>query len=630
MSKKSKTPESTKITTVSFFKKNEIYISLSLLLIFIIIAFIVQLNFINRINRLPAPLFGGDHFFQKGVIEHLRGGGRFMDASSLVSAMPAYLPAYGWCVATFANLFNLETVKAMFVFSLILLILSYLLWFIFFKIVFKNSYVSLFGAVIVNSLVEYYSVIILKYTEFARYIIVPIFLIFLYLFLKDKKCWNALLLGLSYGVLSFTHSVGFMGATLILIFVFFWELFENLKNKIKLKEYFKKIFVFWIIFAIVGGLLSLVYWYKPIFIHQLDMSGYDRGHMDTPDFHRFDVGLNFILNNIKNFFFNFSEYRTIILSILAILGIFLFFKIKEESTELRYTKIVLFATIFATLSFIITEPLFKINIVPTYVVLIYTSIGFILLGAFGINYLLKKYSHNTMALILIIILIVSIFINGQIKKQEYYETDKWMLSVAKSDMYPEYISLDKFLRENTTVSDVLLTAKELGFAVNSFNGIKLVTGRWAMNGDPYTNLPQRDTDVAIIFYGKNTENKKELIKKYNAKYLYWDYRWISQEFYFDDKGNLLDYSDPLMTLNKEEYQKQLNDNEIKYIEHTGKIDPTVSSDEYRKFDILIISPENYRSAEKPWNENLDPYLEEIWSYKQDGQKIAILYKINVK
>jgi len=630
MSKKSKKNEITENNNDSFFKKYEFYISIFLLVIFIVVAFIIQLNFINKINRLPAPLFGGDHFFQKGVIEHLRSGGAFMEASSLVSSMPAYLPAYGWLVAIFANAFNLETVKAMFLFSLLLLILSYVLWFIFFKLVFKNSYAALFGTVIVNSLVEYYSVIILKYTEFARYIVVPIFLIFLYLFLIKKRWWCALLLGLSYGILSFTHSVGFMGATLILFFVFFWQLFKSIKNKIKLKEYLKKIFLLWIIFAIVGGLLSLVYWYKPIFVHHLDMSGYDRGHMDTPDFHRVDVGLNFIINNLKNFFFNFSEYRAIILSILTLFGVYLLFKIKDESTELRYTKIVLLSTIFAALSFIITEPIFKINIIPTYVILIYTSIGFIVLGVFVINYLLNKYNKNTTLLFIIIVLILSIFVVGQIKKQEYYETDKWMLSVAKSEMYPEYVSLNEFLRENTTINDVLLTAKELGFAVNSLSGIKLVTGRWAMNGDPYTNLPQRDTDLAIIFYGENIENKKELLKKYNAKYLYWDYRWISLEFYFDDKGNLLDYFDPLMTLNKEEYKKQLNDNGVKYIEHTGKIDPTASSDEFRKFDLLIISPENYRSAEKPWHKNLDPYLEEVWSYKQDGQKIAILYKITTE
>ena len=222
MHKKSNKIIPEKTEPVNFLKKYENYIVYSLLFIFIAVAFLVQFNFIGQLNRLPAPLYGGDTYFQKGSIEHLRAGGGFMDASSLVSAMPTYFPAYGWCVATFANLFNLETVKAMLLFSLILLILSYIIWFIFFKLVFKNNSVALLGTVLINSLVEYYSVIILKYTEFTRYIIVPIFFIFLYLFITKKKWWTAALLGLIYGVLSFSHSVGFMGATLILIFVFIW------------------------------------------------------------------------------------------------------------------------------------------------------------------------------------------------------------------------------------------------------------------------------------------------------------------------------------------------------------------------------------------------------------------------
>lgn len=68
----------------------------------------------------------------------------------------------------------------------------------------------------------------------------------------------------------------------------------------------------------------------------------------------------------------------------------------------------------------------------------------------------------------------------------------------------------------------------------------------------------------------------------------------------------------------------------KYIEHTGKIESTADPEynkEFRAFDLLLIFPENYRSVEKPWNENLDEFLEEIWNHKENENKIAVIYKI---
>ncbi len=627
MSKKTKHPIFTKKESINYFEKYKLYIVFSLLAIFIVIAFLVQLNFINKLNRLPAPLFGGDHYYQAGVVEHLRAGGKFMDSSSLSEGMPAYLPGYGGAVAIFANLFNLPTIKAMLIFSLILLIASYLVWFILFKKIFNNYYIALFGTVLINSIVEYYSVIILKYTEFTRFIIVPLFILFLFNFYLKKNILNSILLGIIYGILSFSHSVGFMGATLILLFFAIYEFISWIIKK-EFKKYLKTVFIFWIIFAIVGGIISLIYWYKPVFVNHLDMSSYDRGHMDTPDFYRPDVQFKFIGTTITSSLFNFTNYRTLLISLLSIIGIIFLIINKIKDLALEFVKLFLFGCLFANFSYFITEPIFHFNIIPTYVLLIYTSIAVTILSIYAIFKL--KNNHDELMVLITLTLILSLFIWGQIQKDKYYNTDQWMLSIGKNEFYPEYNSLEKYLKENLTINDVVVTSKELGFAINSISGIKLISGRWAHNGDPYSDLPQKETDLAIILYGDNLKYKKELLKKYNSHYLYWDYRWISQEFIFDEKGNLLDYSDPLMTLNKDKYKTQLINNNVKFIEYTGKIDPTVSSDEYRKFDLLIISPENYRSAEKPWNENLDESLEEVWSHKQNGQKIAILYKLKLE
>jgi hypothetical protein len=42
-----------------------------------------------------------------------------------------------------------------------------------------------------------------------------------------------------------------------------------------------------------------------------------------------------------------------------------------------------------------------------------------------------------------------------------------------------------------------------------------------------------------------------------------------------------------------------------------------------------VSPQNYRSFEKPWARDLDNYLEEVWNYSYEGKIIAKIYKLKL-
>ena len=74
----------------------------------------------------------------------------------------------------------------------------------------------------------------------------------------------------------------------------------------------------------------------------------------------------------------------------------------------------------------------------------------------------------------------------------------------------------------------------------------------------------------------------------------------------------------------------LENNDVNYFRREAWIDAGNRRPEVKKFDLLMISPENYYNFTHPWHPNLDPYLEEVWSYEQTGQKIAKLYKIKIE
>ncbi|MFH0906096.1 MAG: hypothetical protein V1824_02050, partial [archaeon] len=423
-------------------------------------------------------------------------------------------------------------------------------------------------------------------------------------------------------------TVAYVGATIILATYFFYEIINSI-IKHKLKEYIKTNFKYWIIFGVIGAIVSLIYWYAPLFNYHLNMGYYERSHVDLANLADSKQQIDFLVLTLNQYFFSFNSISNFIFSILSIVGIILLIFNKSEDKELKFTQILLLGSIIAVFSYFITEPLLNFNLIPSYISSMYLRVAIIFLGFSSIIYLIKildkhklVFLKNCILLILILITFVSL-LNSEIN---YYKTND-VFKRTELPIKQHYIELEKYMHNNLNVNDVVITTKELGFGINALGGIKLITGRWMHNGDPYLDLPLRDVETAIVLYGDNLENKLKIIDKYSVDYLYWDYYWINSEYSFDKQGNLVDIYNPLITLNKDKYKSILIANNIKFKDMNYWLDPYGRREEVKKFDILMITPDNYRSFEKPWNTNLDSYLTEVWSYDENGTKTAILYKI---
>ena len=141
------------------------------------------------------------------------------------------------------------------------------------------------------------------------------------------------------------------------------------------------------------------------------------------------------------------------------------------------------------------------------------------------------------------------------------------------------------------------------------------------------DMEERQAAAAIILYGNNTEVKKQLIKKFKIKYLYWDVNWFSSEFQVQN-NQIVGIYDPLILIDDGEGNEiQLDENGVIYEKLNYWLDPSGRGDKYKKMDLFLITYNNYRNSPQPWKEDLNELMSEVWSYDMNENKVAILYKI---
>jgi len=314
-------------------------------------------------------------------------------------------------------------------------------------------------------------------------------------------------------------------------------------------------------------------------------------------------------------------------SILSILGVVFIVKSVGEY-EVKYLTLLLIIAVIGTFHYFLTIPILNTHFVPHRITgtLLYPLTPFLV--GFGLLFISSRINANVKKYVdfVFVLLIVIILVNNVSSFENWVNKNKWINAGKKP--IPAYLdNLSKFVIRDTEIDDVFLTTNELGFALNALTGAKLLTTRRAQS-DPFMDMDSRVLAAAIILYGNDTNEKIDLIKKYKIKYLYWDYYWVQSEYHFDDQGRLIGWFDPLILSDTLENRKVLKRYNISYFQQYTWVDPALrGSDKYKKFDLLFISPRNYRSFDRPWKSDLDKYLEEVWNYTYQGQKIAVLYRI---
>ena len=609
------------------FKKEDLIVIVALILFFCI----TQYTITSDMKQLPSPLYGGDYYYQMGCINHVRYGGDPFENCNLLSDTPVYFPVFSIIEGYTGKFVNVDTFSLEISFSYIFLILAILLTYVLFKLISKDYIIS---AMLVLLFLCQSVAPILKYTSLATYVVVPLFILASYLFYLKQNYKTSIFLGIATGIATITHSTLFpVSYTAIGMLSLFLLLDKKIKlpNKDNLIKNIKRLLPLIILLFFISILISLTLWYDPIVIHHAQTSPHYLEWNGPGDLNNMGLQLKLFTGILKSIFFSFHSIIAAIITILTVIGaVFLFIIKGKKDDNSIFILFMSFVLLFMVFSYFFTIPLLGTHFVPNYIFSVFGSLIRILFIFFSLNILLilaKNITHVSKYKKYIFILIIFLVCFQYISAINTYKEDKWY-QVSLNGLDAQKLSFQEYMIENTDVNDVFLTTKEVGFMVNALTGRKTLTSRRAHSG-AFADLDIREMEQGVILYGDDLEVKKELIEKNQIKYLYWDTYWVQSEYYFDNEGKMVGWFDPLIAFQDQKYIDLLEQNNVSYFVKNDYVDPSLKSEYHPTFDLIFVSPENYHNFTNPWNTNLNPYLEEVWSYEQNGMKIAVLYEINI-
>ncbi len=608
------------------------------LLLVLTIVGLLQYVTLASFHSLPAHVYGGDYYYQLGQTQHVASGGSPLDSATIQGALPGYLVLYTALVGYPSRWFGIDVMVMHFFFSGLATVLGSLIVFALCRRVFQSSFFGLVGVLLFVQT----GGVLLKYTDFARAVMMPLFLLVTYDFLKlaetadvhQKKSfmWRAGLVGLVYGLIGITHSIGFIAASLYLVAVTsFFVLLPTCKNffvTYSLTPAQTKKLAACVVIFLVGVSIALLWWFKPIFMYHGTTSP------NYVAWNNYDFSSNYQLFFVSvlfhKYFFDFTTLLAGLKTLLNWLGIASlllgFFCTQKSSFVRRFVGFSLCSAVLIVLHYFITQNVFGMNVVPNYFAYLLLEPVLLLVAVFGVQFWTERFQRAWIS-VLVGVLVVLLVI-GQGLAFSGLNQSPMYVDVARENRVEPYKAVSNYLFANTNVSDVILTTKGLGFALNAFSGRKLVVARRAQN-DPFLDMDPRELDQAIMLYGKNKTRSRELLHEYNVSYVYWDVNWERSEYLPTENANIVRFVDPLLMFYSEKKEQTLADNSITYLVQDWWVDPSLRSDNYKKFKLLFVLRENYFNSTQPWSQEFDQELQEVWRYEQDGILIAMLKKVTV-
>ncbi len=612
------------------------------LIIVVAILSLLLFAYLRTFRQLPSCYYGCDYINHLGTMQHLIQGGSYFENAQIGYGMPWTPQLYHILVVMFSKIMRLGIIKAQLYFSIIIYILSAILFYVFVTNMFKKKFIG-----IIIALILFNTVPVLKYREFTYTLTLPLFFYFSYKLFKYKKIINSILLGISYGLVANSHVAGFIVATIFMAVMIVEEFInkfreEDRNNITNMKEFFKYIIKFsrekeilyWVCSFIIGSAIGLIYWWWPIYkkFHILNPSN-EYGAYDMSSL-KMKI---YVLKKVLNIFFYHGDLFSIVFQILYATGLIILLmnlisrKVYKKygqyrKKEIHFIMLLVITTLIVSFHYFLTEPLIGKSVFPYMLAKFIFFTTSILLASLSLDFIISIYasestSKRTKHIYVIIILLVMLFSIGSVYHIKKYDTTNPYIDIAKSPMNPYFVQLQKWILENTNLNDVFLTTKESCFMLNGLTGRKCMIYR-ITHMDLYTDPFQPQADAAIILYGNNSELRKKLIANYGLDYLYWDINWYGTEFVFND-GKIVALFDPIEIPYSEKYAKYLSRNGVKYMVVDAYLDPAAKPG-FKTYKVIIPLPNT--STQQPWKEDLNNYMQPVWGVKVNNTLIGVIYK----
>lgn len=541
----------------------------SLFVLLLIVYLIVQFSLMASLKSLNGPVYGGDVYRDRGFVESVVQGFMPWEDGYYLGELQYYPWLYFAVLGFLAKFLSFNIDNLMIFFPLIttslMLFIHYKIADLLFK---KDWYVKfLYLFFIVSSLVFIGS----KGTRVGEYVFLPASIYFFLKYeLKNPQIKNLLYSGVFLGLTSLVHGSKFLIGLAFFAVYLLVDYFSNLKKNglkgvwIYIKKYYS--------LFVSAILVSLVYFLPLIFRYGGSRPNPVMQYGDTYITH---LGFGWLFGSLKNFFFNFSSFVNIIISLFVIIGFVLLimnFKKKESKILLSF----FFTNLIILQHHQITKPLFDFWVfVPKLNYFIFFKPIFFAFGIIGVSLVLKKLvmkSSKTFmkfAYILVFVLVLSNLVIGYglVKKSHWFDYG------TKTDM-TEFHSIGDYFKVKLPNDKTILANDETSFGLQALSGKKVMITR-RTHASYFVDINERIKDAALIWYSNNITLQRKLLDEYSVKYFYLDQYFMNY---------------PVKT--SPEFEQELIDNNILYVKQLTTLDPAQTPETGFVTEMLIIPPQN--------------------------------------
>lgn len=573
----------------------------------------VQAWLVHDMRFLASGLFGGDHAYQLACIRAIAASLNPMASCSVSGALPGYFPLYGTLVAYFARITAMDPLQAMFVTAVIFRVLSTLVVFAVFRRLFGRST----GFVVACLWAALHPELIFKYTEFTTGIVLPLFFVALYRILERPGPDRALALGLALAVLGYSHSVGFVGAVAITALAMPIAIFVRGGLTGAGREAARTVRDLPILFAC--GLLTLGYWWKPIFVlhgrtslHYVEWTSIDlASNAQRLDWARRTLAAEF----------SFKDPVLAVLTVLLAAGVFALF---APANRRRFgpAAIIVVTTFVWLFHYFVTEPLLHRHFIPLYVEWMHWGVARLFLAAIPIALFFRQPAIARRAPVFeTIALVLALAAIGSESRALHDSPD---MVAAREEQDPAIPALTAWAAQHLDPEAVAISTNELSFAWSAMTGRKTVVSRRGQN-DAFLDMDVRNKDAAIMLYGRDDSLRVALLRKYRVGYLFWASNWIASEYQTRPPADTLAF-DPFAWFANASSDAEAELAGLQFTHLYTWVDPALQGSDYPRYDMTVLLPRNYENgAHHPWRSSLDSLLEIAWAYPDSGPKrLAVL------
>ncbi|HIH32385.1 TPA: hypothetical protein HA235_06795 [Candidatus Woesearchaeota archaeon] len=526
---------------------------------------------ISQFKQLPSPIFGGDIYRDRGFVKNIVAGNPVWSDGFYANEIQYYPYLVFALQALFVKITGVSVDGVVLYFPLITLILSAIAWYVLGLRIFKIKRWALLTSLSFIGFVHWYFP---KSAGVAVFLTIPLFLYFWLKYEQENKLIDSVFAGLFLGLTSLIWGGIFVGIIMtsgvVIVYFFIKELVNNHKHKNSINlwktiySYIKKYYPLFI----VAILISLIFFLPLLIKYQMKEYNLVTKWGDEK------IGLlgpSWILSSFKGLFFDTSSIITIIFTLISLIGI-LSMLFSKKRFENIFVLALFIGNIIILQHHLITRPLLHWSFLPQKMAYLYFFIPiFFVFGILTISSFMKKENIKKLVFIAALIIIVISFSH----KYSVMSNDQWD-KAGRSD--PAYVkslyALGDFLEKNMAKDETVLSNDESGFMLAIVSGRKVMLTR-RTHASYYVDIDKRIAEATVAMYGNNVDLTKEILDRYNVKYLYLDQNIFQN--YMRVRPDLKQF---------------LVENKIAFVEAYDRYDIAVPPERANMQDLLLIPPQN--------------------------------------